>query len=163
MLNLSKTTNFGLCQAERVCRRQFEFDEKNGKFSDRVENALGKEKLLVKSNFSYFRSVFKRRALQTRKNQGLFGKGLKRRSEYAIGMLCCIKPLLHRYSFSHINNRQLLKTLQENKKLIVRSNFFFSHNVVNSIRKLYPHVSIFLTSYLYLLLNWKSPKLAYKG
>ena len=24
----------------------------------------------------------------------------------------------------------------------------------------YPHLSIFLTSYLYLLLNWKSPKLA---
>ena len=42
------------------------------------------------------------------------------------------------------------------------SNFFFSHNVFYSIRKLYPHSSIFLTSYLYLLLNWKSPKLAYE-
>ena len=34
-----------------------------------------KEKLLVTSNFSYYHSVFKR--LQTRKNQGLFGKGLR--------------------------------------------------------------------------------------
>ena len=36
-----------------------------------------KEKLLVSSNFSFFHSVFKRPVLQTRKNQGLFGKGLK--------------------------------------------------------------------------------------
>ena len=32
-----------------------------------------KEKLLVTSNFSFSHSVFKRLALQTRKNQGLFG------------------------------------------------------------------------------------------
>ena len=34
------------------------------------------EKLLVTSNFSFSHSVFKRLVLQTRKNQGLFGKGL---------------------------------------------------------------------------------------
>ena len=34
------------------------------------------EKLLVTTNFSFSHSVFKRLALQTRKNQGLFGKGL---------------------------------------------------------------------------------------
>ena len=33
------------------------------------------EKLLVMSNFSFSHSVFKRLVLQTRKNQGLFGKG----------------------------------------------------------------------------------------
>ena len=38
-----------------------------------------KEKLLVTSNFSFSHSVFKRLVLQTRKNQGLFGKGLKGR------------------------------------------------------------------------------------
>ena len=36
-----------------------------------------KEKLLVTSNFSFSHSVFKRIELQTRKNQGLFGKGLR--------------------------------------------------------------------------------------
>ena len=36
-----------------------------------------KEKLLVTSNFSFSHSVFKRLDLQTRENQGLFGKGLK--------------------------------------------------------------------------------------
>ena len=35
-----------------------------------------KEKLLVTSNFSFSHSVFKRPVLQTRENQGLFGKGL---------------------------------------------------------------------------------------
>ena len=37
-----------------------------------------KKKLLVTSNFFFSHSVFKRLVLQTRKNQGLFGKGLKR-------------------------------------------------------------------------------------
>ena len=36
-----------------------------------------KEKLLVTSNFSFSHIVFKRLVLQTRKNQGLFGKGLR--------------------------------------------------------------------------------------
>ena len=35
-----------------------------------------KEKLLVTRNFFFSYSVFKRLVLQTRKNQGLFGKGL---------------------------------------------------------------------------------------
>ena len=35
-----------------------------------------KEKLLVKSNFSFSHNIFKRLVLQTHKNQGLFGKGL---------------------------------------------------------------------------------------
>ena len=37
-----------------------------------------KEKLLIRSNFSFSHSVFKRLVLQTCKNQGLFGKGLYR-------------------------------------------------------------------------------------
>ena len=35
-----------------------------------------KEKLLVMSNVSFSHSVFKRLLLKTRKNKGLFGKGL---------------------------------------------------------------------------------------
>ena len=46
-------------------------------------------------------------------------------------------PLLHKYSFWHINNRQLLKTLWEKKKLLVTSNFSFSDNVFYSVRQLY--------------------------
>ena len=84
-----------------------------------------KEKLLLTSNFSFSHSVFKRLVLQTRKKIGLFGKGLT------------LNPLLHRYSFQHINNRQLLKTLWEKKKFLVTSSFFFSNYVFSPIRKLY--------------------------
>ena len=55
-----------------------------------------------------------------------------------------LNPLLHRYPFKRINNRQLLKTLWEKKKLLATSNFFFFHNIFYSIRKLYPHLSIFI-------------------
>ena len=41
-----------------------------------------KDKLLVTSNLSFSHSVFKRPALQTRKNQGLFGKGLKDKNHH---------------------------------------------------------------------------------
>ena len=53
-------------------------------------------------------------------------------------------PLLHRYSFRRFNNGQLLKTLWVKKKLLVMSNFSFSHNVfkVNQIT-VSPFVHIF--------------------
>ena len=54
----------------------FKFD-KMSESSQIGERTLGeKEKLLVRSNFSFSRRVFKRLVLHTRKNQGLFGKGL---------------------------------------------------------------------------------------
>ena len=40
------------------------------------------------------------------------------------------------------------KMWEKKKLLITTSNFFFSCNFFYSIRKLYPHLSIFLTSYL---------------
>ena len=52
------------------------FDEYGRKFFKRVENTVVKEKLLVTSNFSFSHSVFKIFVLETRNNQGLFGKGL---------------------------------------------------------------------------------------
>ena len=43
---------------------------------NRLKTQWEKEKLLVTSNFSFSHSVFKILTLQTRKNQGLFGKGI---------------------------------------------------------------------------------------
>ena len=54
----------------------FKFDENDKKFSKRVENTVGKREMLVTSNLSFSHSVFARLVLQTRKSQGLFGKGL---------------------------------------------------------------------------------------
>ena len=42
---------------------------------NRQKTLWEKEKLLIMSNFSFSHIVFKRLVLQTRKNQGLFGKG----------------------------------------------------------------------------------------
>ena len=48
----------------------------DGKFFKRVESAVGKEKLLMTRNFSFPRSFFQQLIQQTRKNKGLFRKGL---------------------------------------------------------------------------------------
>ena len=78
LLTLSQTTKFRLFQNERVCKRQFLSLMKTAEISPKGYKTLWeKEKLLVTRNFSFSHSVFKRIVLQTRKNQGLFGKGLK--------------------------------------------------------------------------------------
>ena len=57
------------------------FDENGRKFSKWVETTALWEwrncSLLIASNFSSSHSVFRRLVLQTHKNQGLFGKGIK--------------------------------------------------------------------------------------
>ena len=56
----------------------FKFDENGKKFPKWLENTVEKGEILhVASNFSPISTVFsKRLVLQTRRNQGLFGKGL---------------------------------------------------------------------------------------
>ena len=56
-LTLSQTTNLRLFKTNRICRQQFKGN--GGNFSSRVENAVGKEKLLFVSNFSFSHRVFK--------------------------------------------------------------------------------------------------------
>ena len=52
-----------------------------------LKTLLEKEKLLVMSNFSFSHSIFKRLLLQTRKNQGLFGKVLNGPEELFYGYI----------------------------------------------------------------------------
>ena len=54
----------------------FEFNRNGGKFSKRVKNTVGKREIARHEQFLLFHSVYKRLVLQTRKNQGLFGKEL---------------------------------------------------------------------------------------
>ena len=70
-------------------------------FPNEKKTLLEKEKLLVTSNFSFSNSVFERLVLQTRKNQGLFGKGhMKHSHKYIHGMsLRNIAMLIIRDSF----------------------------------------------------------------
>ena len=58
-----------------------------------------KEKLLVTSNFSFSHSVFKRLVLQTRKNQGLFGKGLSIKLKCPYLILPCTQMLIYNQHF----------------------------------------------------------------
>ena len=51
-------------------------DENGRMFSKRVENTVGKGEIARYEQFLLSRQCFKRLVLQTRKNQGLFGKGL---------------------------------------------------------------------------------------
>ena len=70
-------------------------------------------------------------------------------------------PLLHKYSFRH-NNRQLLKTLWENKKLLVTSNFFFSHNVFTRSDHCTTFVCIFDIIFLFAA-EFEEPKIGISG
>ena len=72
ILTHSQTTNFRCFQIETVPK----FDEKCIKFSIWVENTVGKGEIARYERFLLFQQCFKRIVLQTRKNQGLFWKGL---------------------------------------------------------------------------------------
>ena len=54
----------------------FKFDETGKTFRKHVENAVGKAEITNYQQFLLFLSLFKKLVLQTRKNQGFFGKGL---------------------------------------------------------------------------------------
>ena len=78
-----------------------------------------KEKLHVTSNSS-FSHCFQKTVLQTRKNKGLFGKRLTVFQTHP--------------GFTHAV--QVLKTLSDKEKLLVTSNFSFSHSVFYPLREL---------------------------
>ena len=119
-----------------------------------------KEKLLVTSNFSFSHSVFKRLVLQTRKNQGLFGKGLRilafvrknvgekdkqkmlltnispRSFQPIQRQLKSFNPFPNKPLLLHLYNTSLLKTQWEKEKLPVTSHFSFSYSILYPSKKL---------------------------
>ena len=80
-----------------------------------------KEKLLVTSNFSFSRSVFKRLVLQTRKNQGLFGKGLTHYQQYSI---------LTHYRYIVVENIVRKGEIVCNKQLLLFSQCFLPYMIL---------------------------------
>ena len=74
---LSQTTNFRLFQTERICRQQFWTEWKRQKVLQMDRKHCGKRRNCSLRAISPFPAVFfKTLVLQTRKNQGLFGKRL---------------------------------------------------------------------------------------
>ena len=66
--------------------KNFKFDEKGIKFSKWVENNVEKGEIARYEQFLLSHSVFKRLMLQTRKNQGLFGKGLTVHTDFGFSL-----------------------------------------------------------------------------
>ena len=56
---------------------KLQIDENGRMFFKLVENIVGKGEIALMRNFSFSHSVFKRLMLQTRKNQGSCGQGLR--------------------------------------------------------------------------------------
>ena len=148
-LTLSQTTDLDFSKLKEFANNNFRFDENSGKLSKTVENAVGKGKLLVTSNFSFSHGVFKRPVLQTRKNEGLSGKGsinlLHQSKRFYLSLvfpytciflcrliLCNTKffnsPFVY---FVFLRHNFLFKALQENHFALISCNtkFFNSHFV----------------------------------
>ena len=76
-LTLPQTTNFGWSKLKEFADDNFKFDENGRNLYKWVENTVGKEENACYKQFLLFPQCFqKTNVLQTRKNQGLFGKGL---------------------------------------------------------------------------------------
>ena len=80
-------------------------------YPNRLKTLREKEKLLVTSNFSFPQSVFKRLILQTCKNQGLFGKGL-RFNQFGCGFMQIV--FLAIFYNSPLLVRMVVRALKEN-------------------------------------------------
>ena len=75
-LTLPKRQFLDSSKHKKFADDNFKFDESARMFSKQVENTVGKGELARYKQFLLFPHFFERLVLQTRKNQGLFGKGL---------------------------------------------------------------------------------------
>ena len=126
-----------------------EFTDNNLKFDDygkKFSKQVGKEKLIIMSSFSFSHSVFKTLVLQTHKNQGLFGKGLK--GYYKTTMLVKMQKFV--LKINYVWQVIVGNTSQPIKKILSVNNLekikLFGSNVwkmekmlVSSIFSFYPH------------------------
>ena len=143
-MTLSQTTNFRLLPNAKSLQMTISNVMKMAESSLNGQKTLWeKEKLVVTSNFSFSHSVFKRPILQTRKNQGLFGKRSSRKYCLINGLDCMLNPYskilllpkLELFAYDKFNpfpnkpwflrlcSTCLLKTLWE------KGNCSFSHSV----------------------------------
>ena len=94
-----------------------------------------RKKFLVMRNFSFSLSIFEILVLLTYPIKGLFGKGLSTLEKGKFGNI--IIPFPNKPWFLCVYSTSLLKTLWEKEKLLVTSNFSFSHGVFYPFRELY--------------------------
>ena len=117
---ITRRQSFRLVQIERNCRQHFKVHLRlKNKCHIGKKTWWEKEKLLVKSNFSFFHRVFHSYISSVRQNVALCGSGL---------------TLYSTDTHFDASTQKFLKTLWEKEKLLVTNNFSFLHNVFYSIR-----------------------------
>ena len=133
LLTHYQTTNFGLFQTERVCRRKFQIWRKWQKAIQTGRKHCGKkEKLLVTSNFSFSHSVFKRLVSQRRQKVSLCGNGLTHSLINHFETVPKSKKLQTTTEMWLLKDSDIQiaeKTMWKKVKLLILSNFTFFHNV----------------------------------
>ena len=111
----------------------FRFDESERKFSERVENTVGKGEVARYEQFLLVPQCFQKVVQQTRKNQGLFGKGLM-----LFNPLPDVKILdqtkLRAFTGDKCNKNDnyvfdRVENIVGKREIACTSNFSFSHNV----------------------------------
>ena len=137
-LTLSDTTKYGLFQSERVPRRQFQIWWKWQKVLQTGRKHCGKRINCSLQAIYPFPSVFERLVLQTRKNQGLFGKGLRKWNLmsnhlffliifYLLWSECCIWKFLS--LINYISLQSYKSRTPHIHRLETRSNLVLLHDV----------------------------------
>ena len=91
------------------------FDENGGKFPKRMENTVEKGEIARNKQFLLFSQCLPKTCTADKKKQGLFWER--------------VNPFPHNDTFRRPWETSLLKTLWEKEKLLVMSNFSFSHSV----------------------------------
>ena len=118
-----QTTNFRLFQTEWVCRRQFQIWGKWQKVIQTGRKHWGKRRNCL------LRAIF---TFSTVLSKGLFPRGIKRCHWVGKGKILLetkFNPFPNKPWFLLVCSTSLLKTLWEKEKLLVTSNFSFSHSV----------------------------------
>ena len=98
---------------EEFAKDNSKFDENGRKFSKQVENTMGKGEIAPNEHFSFFQVVFKSLELQTRKNQGFFGKGLMSFANALNESKDCFPHFFSEDSFSKFESRVISNSLQK--------------------------------------------------
>ena len=114
-LTHSQTKNFRLSQTERVCMRQFQILRKWQRVIQMGRKHGGKRRNCLLRAISPFPTVF--------------SKGSFPRASKGVIVWEWVNPFLNKPWFLSVCSTSLLKTLGEKEKLLVMSNFSFSHCV----------------------------------
>ena len=100
---------------KEIADDNFEFDENGRKFSYRVENTVGKGEIACYEQFLLFQQCFQKAGFQG--------------ASKGVIVWEWVNPFPNKPWFLPVSSTSVLKTLWEKKKLLITSNFSFSHSV----------------------------------